>query len=643
MQLPVYIFYMKRSLPSSSFLFLFILASCQNTDSYPKLQFEPEIRKKVQSETTSLNTPVSQIDDGAIYYIRSVGYTNRYWDVYYANYTSGNHIQTHSLNYSTAQKFIVKKQFDNLGQPTYRLSPLGSFDKILRLDNSNNAILVLGDETYSQYELLADKYIIEASGANNFTLRTGSSNFEKYLVPENSSDGARIVQQSLNTFDDYCKWEFLKADYLGLDVCNKTYINGTDESRFVVTPPSTGDYIIETQNYPGNSLDTFLTLRTSSGDQFITSNDDGGEGTNARITYHLLKDEHYAVYVRGYSATQIGYTNLVFRPNKCAYLVGVFDGEYDCVTELNQSKPYLQNLGCFGQVYANRPKGHLLDTDSSNSQKMNHEYFVYSGHGSNSSAAVAFYNGPGALHVLEWSDLPPLEDCEIAIWNCCHGARKFYKNNYSLERTSMAYQSIENGAHFSIGWDGTIGNLVSRHFVPYFFSELHNNGGDVYSACTEAILDSIGQEFWYWYYHNLFSTEDDFNNAIVYQFGDSISQPQNRGVTLTAFSDPRSSLVERLVFQIDGFITTSSTNFSPGANLLQNLSEKIDCFVKNGNDVLKFHTHLDGTDYYMAIIVEPESLFAFHYDLIDEHVIAPEVFENRMNKGLEETWRSSRS
>ena len=614
---------------------------CQNVYSFSKSQIGPNVFKKVQSETLSLNTPVSQIDDGAVYYIRSAGYANRYWDVYYANYNNGNHIQVHSLNYSTAQKFIAKRQFDSSGQPTYRFSPLGFFDKILRLDNSNNASLVLGDEGYSQYELLADKYTIEASGTNKFILRTGSSNFDRLLVPDDSSDGAHVVQRSITTLDDTCRWEFLKVDYLGLDVCNKTYINGTTESRFVVTPPSTGDYIIETQNYTGYSLDTFLTLKTGSEDQFIASNDDGGEGTNARISYHLIKDEHYAVYVRGYSSTQIGYTNLVFRPSKCAYMAGFFDGTYDCVSELNQSKAHLRNLGCFGQVYANRPKSHLLDTDSSNNQKMNHEYFVYSGHGSDASAAVAFYNGPEGLHLLEWDDLPLLEDCEVAIWNCCHGARKFYKNNYSLERTSMAYRCIENGAHYSIGWDGPIGNLVSRHFVPYFFSELYSNGGDVYSACTEAILDSIGQEFWYWYYHNLLSTEDDFANAIVYQFGDSINQPQNRGDVYAEFSDPRISLAERFVVSIEGFLTTSSNHFRPGTILLRKFNEKMDSFIKRGNSVLGFHTHFGGSDYYFATIVDPTSLFAFHYDLLNEKIIPPEVFEDCMNKGLEESWRSS--
>ena len=36
------------------------------------------------------------------------------------------------VNYSHAQKFYIKKQFDVQGYATYRLSPLFNYDKLMR-------------------------------------------------------------------------------------------------------------------------------------------------------------------------------------------------------------------------------------------------------------------------------------------------------------------------------------------------------------------------------------------------------------------------------------------------------------------------------------------------------------------------------
>lgn len=76
------------------FLTIAILSFFGSEESNPPLPvFEdgPSQKRVVQSEVTTLNVPVSEIDDGAVYYIRNVGYSNRYWDVYYANYTNVNY------------------------------------------------------------------------------------------------------------------------------------------------------------------------------------------------------------------------------------------------------------------------------------------------------------------------------------------------------------------------------------------------------------------------------------------------------------------------------------------------------------------------------------------------------------------------
>ena len=619
---------------------------------------KPKIHSKVLSETMSLNTPVSQIDDGAVYYIRSAGYANRYWDVYYGNYTNGNHIQIYPSNLSTAQKFIVKKQFDHLGNTTYRISPLGAYDKILRFANRPQTTLTLNDELYSQYDLFADKFIFEPSGTNKFLIKTGSSSFQACLIPESSDSGAQLISRLVSPIEDTARWELLKVDYLGLDVCNKVNVNGTLESRHVVCAPATADYIIETQYYPGNMADTILTLRTGSENEYLASDDDGGTGTNARIIYHMTKGEHYAVYLRGFHASCTGYTYLVFRPLESVYMAGTFDYEdqnVDRISALNDAKPALLDLGYFPRVYANCPHSEVLDTDASDQKRIDHDYFIFYGHGYEETSEVAFYNGSYS-NIFGWYDIPPLSNSKAVVWLACHSARPHPNGQNPSTMRSMASQTVAMGADYSVGWDGVIYNLVCNHFPTYFFSALNENGGSVRQAVNSAVTASINAEWWWWNAGRFFIHPlDDFDHPITYPIENTSDYIQTNGEGLRpseniqSLSGEEASLNElrkhltndemsHVAFK-NGYFTNRNEKFFLKENWDASVNTYLLSATRNDETVVKYHTHLDNEDYFFASISNPTSLCVRFIDLKNRIVIPSSIFQSVMESGFREATR----
>ena len=76
---------------------------------------------------------------------------------------------------------------------------------------------------------------------------------------------------------------------------------GNQEYYFKYTPSQSGKYVI----YSEASKDTKVYLYNSSG-TLLTSNDDGGEGSNFRLAYNLTAGATYYYGIKFYSSSQIG-------------------------------------------------------------------------------------------------------------------------------------------------------------------------------------------------------------------------------------------------------------------------------------------------------------------------------------------------
>ena len=369
--------------------------------------------KRAVSEQTQLWTNADKIDDGGVYFIRNANNSNFVWDMPNNNYSDG----TAPILYSSTgwgnQRFIVHEQTKYGGKMYYTITPLYSPKSTLKLGSNNeNDTLKLGkDNNTSLQGFLSNKFIIEKSNYG-YTISTGVSTFGKYIIPsqDNVTFNNTLVQKTISDASDNSiyQWLFCKTDTLGNDLKNKIYLNGTNTQYFNLTPPATGQFVIETERYGSTYLDTYLELYDRSNKR-LASNDDIHFLSNnrySRIIYDFTDLSDVIVRVRGKTAQDQGYVYLTLRPFHSLYFAGVYDFDKN-----NNDRPgSLENVklkNYYIEVQGNRGTNAILETAANGKQKINSEYFVFSGHGLGDYAGVEFYNST-ARDDLFYNQIPSL-------------------------------------------------------------------------------------------------------------------------------------------------------------------------------------------------------------------------------------------
>ena len=457
-----------------------------------------------RGEQANLWEPVTEIEDGAVYMIRCAENPNLYWDLTGGSTSNNTQVQLYSCNYSHAQKFYFRKQFDLDGNATYRLSPLYAYEKVLRFaDKTENSILKIDDEKYTfsdnDMNLYSDKiYFTPSVNSGRFYAHTCFNNSHNtgktYVSVQAAQSGNKIKTKdsSLPSNRFIYSWEIIKTDYVGLHVGNKTYINGTNESRYVVRVPYKGRYIIETQDYTtGANLDTFIRLvRDSDGVQILTADDISyPSNKNAKMTYNFQTIEEFSIYVKGFNSAVTGYVYVILRPEKTIYMSSVFDvgnNERDYTTPVNQSTPYLRNMGYFPIVQTNiHPDNLFYGQDWEGTRKVQRDYYIHRDHGSTRSAY--YYDGDTIISVSS-SALPSFAGTGVVAWIMCSGG-----NEQTGEPGHCpARQSVINGAQYSFGFRDAIYSISGDRFIKSFCNALQTKTleDSIVYAAKEALANS---------------------------------------------------------------------------------------------------------------------------------------------------------
>lgn len=250
------------------------------------------------------------------------------------------------------QRFVVHEETEYNSKTYYTITPLYSPETTLILNSNNeNETLKLGkDNNGSLQGFLSNKFIIEKS-TYGYTISTGVSSFGKYIVPkdDNISSNNTLVQKTITnaTTNKKYQWLFCKTDTLGNDLKNKIRINGRSKTVFNLTPPSTGEFIIETEKCGSDEIDTYLELHNQDG-QRLAFNDDISRPSNlySRIIYNFETTDDLKVMVNGFDNEDIGYVYLTLRPKNALYFAGVYDfdkNNNDRPGSLKKVKPYFPN------------------------------------------------------------------------------------------------------------------------------------------------------------------------------------------------------------------------------------------------------------------------------------------------------------
>lgn len=589
--------------------------------------------KRAISNQTDLWINADSIDDGGVYFIRNAGNSNLVWDVPNSNYNDGTAPILYGSNGWGNQRFVVHKQAKYGDDIYYTITPLGSPNSTLRLNsNSENETMKLGNDNNSSLEgFLSNKFFIKKSNYG-YTISTGVSTFGKYIIPKDGSVSSNntLVQKTVSnaTSNRNYQWLFCKTDTLGNDLKNKIYINGTNTQYFNLTPPSTGEFIIETEKYGSTNIDTYLELYNQNNDKRLAYNDDIGGTSNrySRITYNFTDLTDVKVRVRGYSSNDVGYVYLTLRPKNALYFAGVYDydkNNNDRPGSLNNVKPYFPNY--YIEVQGNRGKSAILETAANGKKKINCEYFVFSGHGYSNAAGVEFYNGTASESFMYY-EIPDLTGTKIAVWMTCHGARNYFKNNVDL--TSMAYESVKKGADYSLGYVGTIYDTTQRAFPENFFEAL-NNGMTIPDAVNQATEWVKGDNWWYWTFFGQFS--DDFKNPILYEKGDALKSNCGSG---SYDDDKNKSKKENILESASNHrVYVDNTTNNESQNSVIELSEFSSTKATNNNSYnpqYVFKTNYLGREIELGFDCDSETGHVTYYNLTSNSIISSSEFETMM-------------
>lgn len=624
----------KRCLAFCGILLCLSSFSAEKQTGFPDFDL-PSVsaKRKVEGSQVSLWTPVSEIEDGAVYMIRSVDNPNLYWDLTGGYLTNGTEVQLYPVNYSHAQKFIFKRQFSLGGEMSYRLAPLFAYDKVLSFTtDSNGSTLKIADEEYvsdNDYYLFRDKFCFLKDYWNpmQFTIATciGNSFYHRITV-DSIAQGQKIKRGDTHNYSFVSrKWEIIKTDYLGLNVGNKVYANGVSETRLVARAPFVGEYVLETHTYPGENVDTYLRLVRDSDSVQVAYDDDGGEGGyNAKITYNFTTIEEFSVFLRGYDSSERGYCYLVFRPAKTIYMTGTYDIDNqhcDRISAVNQAKTHLRNLGCFPVVFANiEHETVFADDDWEQSTKMDRDYYLFYGHGNSDGSHVAYFD----RSVVDWaysSELPTLNNAGLVVWMTCHGGNYIPSN----PQMCMAYASVMRGADYSLGFAGDIYNLTADKFIPKFFEAL--NSHSIQDSMSIASSYAIQANYFWWYFgdgQNLC----DIDNPILFS---SLGYPPE---TINC-GEPRNIEGKMTDYVKDcGFVRNTRSNFQNIDQLRLNVEPAVSLLKENWDDVGLYLGGNESCPRPLAICTNRAACCFEYIDLLSMDTMSAELFNELM--GLEQ-------
>jgi hypothetical protein len=122
-----------------------------------------------------------------------------------------------------------------------------------------------------------------------------------------SSGGGSSSSSTARDANEPDSWENPVTVTIGTDegnavVMNRTIHDNNDEDFFLIVPEQDGRLTVETTG----SIDTFMYLYNAETRAEISSNDDGGSGTNARIRQNVQAGQRYIAKVKGYSSSHTG-------------------------------------------------------------------------------------------------------------------------------------------------------------------------------------------------------------------------------------------------------------------------------------------------------------------------------------------------
>lgn len=559
------------------------------------LAFSPVVVETKSSISTLSATwdYVNEIEDGAVYFIRSSLLDSKVWNIANADYANGKNVNIYSSLGWGYQRFVLKKDSSINGNTSYNIIPSEDYNKVLSIksdDSSENSPLIIKSNSSFSSNLSAHKFVlVPGSSTNSFRILTGESGFTKYLTLDSYSvaDNTNIVQKTYDSNYDKCfDWYLQKTDSLGTNLMHKIPVDGTNVFTYNVRVPVSGNYIIETSKFD-EELDTKIFLYKDDGTTLLSSDDDGGTNRFSRIKYNLSSKQDYWVRTTGYDASQIGQVNLSLIAENTVY-INTYCAPNDIDTRKDSVSPQsdLSSAGYYVKHLVNAIKTDMLTIDDNGLNRLNNPYYMLSSHGSESGAALL---APGQY--LYGRHLPNMANVKLAVWAICYGGK---------EGNIAQYCANSRNAQYSLGFPGLTYTNTSKTFTDKLWKEISNG-----KSVTEAVNLALNHtKSTHWFTHMFGWGDDTIVSPVLYS---SLTNTQSTNdVSLDIPSSQKnmlpifSKLLQSNKSSLETFVNGNNTKFYDfnDSSLIvkfENAKPTNDYFVVSKIDG-KIYSHIKSTE-----------------------------------------------
>ena len=281
-----------------------------------------------------------------------------------------------------------------------------------------------------------------------------------------TSDSAEIVLYDYgnNGTNDNDHWYF--EDITPLN--QKKLVNLKNYSQKVIefVCPDNKLYTVETFKYGSQNSDPVIAVSGLTSGYY--QDDNGGEGNQAKISFHGEKGKLIEVFIWG-KTTESKSCYIQLRKQKAA----LFGGEYgDIDTTSDLSVPASELAGLYDCHKYYDYSSNFTGIDERNLKAFNSEIMFFSGHGNINFAKFV----EGEIYT---SNLNDMSYVKVAVWSSC------YSSLPDGTGTSLVTGSVAAGAKSALGFNKSIPEFDARKFTNKFFEELAD-GKTVASAAQSA-------------------------------------------------------------------------------------------------------------------------------------------------------------
>lgn len=465
-----------------------------------------------------------------VYYIKTFSNQTKALDVEWANYENYSNLISWNFTGLENQKFVFEESSNN----TFRIRAFNTEDMYICAFSNESyeyaEFKLIKESEYTLYNLNSDKFKLEYnSSRGSYAIKTGISNYTKYLVIDNYQEAEsfnHLVEKSFNYsyYNDYF-WVLEKTNNLKENSIQNFSLNKNTLKTYFINVRFGLNYILK-GFYDLNSLIQFKLYKYNNGENdYLTSSVGYNEINFKREVTLKFNFEAFEIYVlEVYCFDFETDIELKFYPEKTMSVDTIYDplqNNIDRFVSIKGNYSLIAKAGYYPLIRRNRSASVVLENSVNGYKNINQNIYVFRGHGNPGGAC--YIEGYG--NNSDWIDvynLPSLDNVEIALWLCCESAAK----RQDSSQTSLIRETAFKGARYSLGYKNEIRTSAANAFLRIFVENLYDLDINNFKGFIDNLIDNLKSEIWYYPFGEIYDPviyENTGNGISLYYGVDELS------------------------------------------------------------------------------------------------------------------------